>query len=115
MRVLTLPYIVAATATVHREPTLPSSWQVIKDTSANTDVDVAFSLSVKQPEQGLERIRQHALRASTPKDPLYGQFLATAEIAALCKPADADLGAVRDWATSGGCKVTFVQEMVSNK
>jgi hypothetical protein len=112
MLVLTLVYF-AATAAVHHEPALPALWQAVKGTSAKADADVTFSLSVKQPERGLERIRQHALRASTPSDPLYGQFLATAEIDMLCKPDDADLSAVWDWATVGGCKVTFVREMAT--
>jgi subtilase family serine protease len=114
MRVVALAYVAAVVmAAVHHAPELPASWQEVKDISGNIDVNVTFALSVKQPEQGLERIRQYALRASTPNDSLYGRFLTTAEIDALCKPDEADLSTVWDWATAGGCEVTFVREMAT--
>lgn len=96
--------------TLHAEPALPQGWS--KESAKG---NVAFKISLKQSEEGLEAVRSHALKASTPGDALYGQYMTSAEVASLSQPTESVVGTVKTWlAEIDGCDaVDMNRELLS--
>ena len=63
---------------------------------------VPFVLSLQESPEAIAAIKKTALAVSNPDSSLYGQFLSSAEIAALTQPAAADLEAVTSWLANAG-------------
>merc|ERR1719453_2567465 len=63
------------------------------------EAEVPFVLSLKEPANAMDAIKQTAMAVSDPDSASYGQFLTSSQIAELVAPAPEDIDIVTSWLT----------------
>merc|ERR1719158_1491733 len=74
-------------AGLHPRSPLALGWTTGPELSASPSTPFEFSLYLHDDNEGLSKLKQHAISASTPSDPLYGAHLSYEQINAMTAPA----------------------------
>ena len=98
---LALVLIGTSSATFHRRPTLPNGW-VQSELTTLTESPVAFVLSIAESAESIATIKKAALAVSNPLSNQYGNYLSSAQIAAVAAAAHEDIELVTSWLQAHG-------------
>ena len=86
-----------AAAGLHQRSPLQNGWATQHGLTFKIYQPFKFSIYLQENAQGLSQLKQHALSASTPTDPLYGDHLTFEQINALTAPSSVAWEAVSSW------------------
>lgn len=88
----------------HTAPKLTSSWSVLSDNLA--DSEVSFTLSIREAESGIRKIHEVVKLVSDPMSTEYGHFLSSAQIEEITRPSKEDIVTVTSWLDAAGVGYT---------
>merc|ERR1711998_189864 len=87
-------------AGLHPRSPLALGWTTGPELSASPSTPFEFSLYLHDDNEGLSKLKQHAISASTPSDPLYGAHLSYEQINTMTAPAKSAVNAISSWLTA---------------